>query len=378
MIVGVPSETFPGERRAALVPESVERLVRKGFEVRVQCGTGAAAGFADEAYRLAGGKIIGSSEALLGGLDLAIKIHPPTIPEVDALRENSVLMCLLFAARNPVLLQRLGARRITTIALEKLPRTTVAQAMDVLTSQNTAAGYRAAILVAHALAKFFPMLMTPAGTIAPARLLVVGAGVAGLQAIATARRLGAMVEVFDVRPAAREEAESLGAKFITADLDGNHETTEGYARELDPAALVRARAAITRALINADACITTALVPDQPAPLLLTADMVRRMRPGSVIVDLAADQGGNCELTQPGRDRVQDGVTIIGRLNLASEVAQDASRMYSRNVEKLLDHFLRDGALCFDCSDEISRRCVVIRGGEIPPRLIENQAEAQR
>jgi NAD(P) transhydrogenase subunit alpha len=209
------------------------------------------------------------------------------------------------------------------------------------------------------------MLMTPAGTIAPARVLVIGAGVAGLQAIATARRLGAVVEAFDVRPVAREEVESLGARFVSAEIDEDVATAEGYARQLSETAQLRARAAVQKALANADVCIATALVPNQRAPILVTAEMVRGMRPGAVIVDLAAEQGGNCELTEAGEEVVKHGVTIIGRLNLAAEVAVDASRMFSRNLEKLLGHFYRDGALRFDFTDEITRRCVVTHGGEI-------------
>lgn len=380
MIIGVAAETCAGERRVALVPESIQRLIRKGVEVYVQTGAGAAAGFADEEFSRAGAQLVASPQALFGALDLMVKIHPPSCEDAEALRQGASLVCLLYARRNQDVIRRLAARNVSTFALEKLPRTTIAQAMDVLSSQSTAAGYRAVIVAAHALAKFFPMLMTPAGTIAPARVLVVGAGVAGLQAIATARRLGAVVEAFDVRPAVREEVASLGAKFIAAELEGPLETAEGYARELGDAAHARARAAIERALASADVCITTALLPDQRAPLLLTADMVRRMRPGSVIVDLAAEQGGNCQLTQPGKDIVHYGVTIIGRLHLAAEVALDASRMYSRNLEKLLDHLIRDGVLRFDASDEISHRCLVTHNGRIVDeelrRRLEERAEA--
>ncbi|MGE5218108.1 MAG: NAD(P) transhydrogenase subunit alpha [Chloroflexota bacterium] len=377
MIIGVAAETYAGERRVALVPESIERLTRKGLEVRVENGAGAAAGFADEEFGRAGARLVLSSQALFGALDLAVKIHPPSLEEAEALRQGASLICPLYARRNPAVARRLVARNISTFALENLPRTTVAQAMDVLSSQSTAAGYRAVIVAAHALAKFFPLLMTPAGTIAPARVLVIGAGVAGLQAIATARRLGAVVEAFDVRPAVREEVESLGAKFIVAEFAGPVETAEGYARELDDVAQRRARAAIERALVNVDACITTALLPAQRAPLLLTANMVRRMRPGSVIVDLAAAQGGNCQLTQPGKDIVQDGVAVIGRFHLAAEVALDASRMYSRNLEKLLDHLIRDGVLHFDGADEISRRCLLTHCGTILDEELRRQLEEQ-
>jgi NAD(P) transhydrogenase subunit alpha len=258
-----------------------------------------------------------------------------------------------------------------------LPRTTIAQAMDVLSSQSTVAGYRAVIAAAAALKKFFPMLMTPAGTIAPARLLVLGAGVAGLQAIATARRLGAVVQAFDVRRAVRAEVESLGAKFIEPWLDQAAQGAEGYATELTEASLERARNTIGPALAGADACITTALVPERRAPILISKEMVECMRPGSVIVDLAAEQGGNCARTEAGKDIEIGGVKIIGRLNLASEAATDASRMYSRNLEKVIEHFLDGERLRFDLGDEITRRCLVIHGGErMADEPRQTQAEA--
>ena len=373
MILGVPNEKSDGERRVALVPESVARLAAKGIEVRVEAGAGEAVYISDDDYRRAGAKIETSNQAFLRAVDLLVKVGAPSTSETVALREGATMICLLFAQNHPAILRQFAARGITTIALENLPRTTAAQAMDVLSSQSTAAGYRAVIAAANALAKFFPMLMTPAGTIAPARVVVIGAGVAGLQAIATARRLGAVVEAFDVRAGVREEVESLGAKFVAAEFDETVETQEGYAHQLSETAERLARAAIERVLLNADVCITTALVPNRRAPVLLTAAMVQRMRPGSVIVDLAAAQGGNCELTEPGKDIVRHGVTVIGRLDLAGEVGLDASRMYSRNVEKLIGHFYPDGALRLNFSDEISRRCVVTHGGKIIPDELRAQ-----
>ena len=378
MIVAVPAETSDGERRVALVPESVARLVSKGIEVRVETGAGEAAYISDDDYRRAGTKIEASAQALFSVADVLVSISAPTPSAVEALGAGAVVVCPLFQRLNSDLIRLLAARRITTIALENLPRTTVAQSMDVLSSQSTAAGYRAVIVAANALAKFFPMLMTPAGTIAPARVLVIGAGVAGLQAIATARRLGALVEAFDVRAAAREEVESLGAKFIAAEIDEAAETAEGYARALSERAHLRAQAAIERALANANVCITTALVPNRRAPILITAEMLQHMLPGSVIVDLAAEQGGNCALTQPGKDLIAHGVTIIGRFPLAGEVSADASRMYSRNMERIIDHFYRDGTLRLDFNDEITRRCVVTYGGEILHADLRSAAEKER
>jgi proton-translocating NAD(P)+ transhydrogenase subunit alpha len=365
MIIAIPTETFPGERRVALTPDSVQRLVARTLQVRLQSGAGVGAWFSDDDYRCAGACVETSVERLLGEADVIAKIRAPSISEVEQFRRGATLICLFYPRMHAVETRCLASRGITTFALENLPRTTIAQAMDVLSSQSTAAGYRAVIVAAHSLAKFFPMLMTPAGTIAPARVLVLGAGVAGLQAIATARRLGAVVEAFDVRRGTRADVESLGAKFIEPWLSHAVETAQGYASQLDEPALERARRAICQPLANADVCITTALVPNQRAPILITNEMVKSMRAGSVIVDLAVDQGGNCKLTQAGQETVCHGVAIIGRLNLASEAAIDASRMYSRNLEKVIGHFLKDGNLRFDFDDEIARRCVVTHDNEI-------------
>ena len=365
MIVGVARESFPGERRVALVPEGVRRLIANKIEVAVASGAGQAAWFSDDDYERAGARLEPSPEKLLWQADLVVKISPPTLAEVDALRRGAVLVCLLYPRAHVDATLRLAARGVTTLGLENLPRTTVAQSMDVLSSQSTVAGYRAVIVAANLLAKFFPMLMTAAGTFAPARVLVLGAGVAGLQAIATARRLGAVVEAFDVRRTVREQVESLGARYIEPWLEQATESAEGYAQQLTEASLERARNAIRLPLANADVCITTALVPQQRAPVLIPREMLEGMRPGSVLVDLAAEQGGNCELTKAGEDWVCRGVTIVGRLNLAAEVAQDASRMFSRNMEKLMAHLLRDGLVRLDFGDEITGRCVVTHGGEV-------------
>ena len=365
MIVGVARESFPGERRVVLVPEGVRRLVANKIIIAVATGAGQAALFSDSDYVRAGARLESSEEQLLGQADLVAKVRAPTLQEVEALRPGAGLVCLLHPRDHIDVTLRLAARGVTTLALENMPRTTLAQSMDVLSSQSTVAGYRAVIVAANLLGKFFPMLMTPAGTLAPARVLVLGAGVAGLQAIATARRLGAVVEAFDVRRTVREQVESLGAKYIEPWLKQAAETAEGYAQQLPEDALERARNAIRPALASADVCITTALVPQQRAPILITREMFECMRPGSVLVDVAAEQGGNCALTQAGEDIVCGGVTIVGRLNLASEVAQDASRMFSRNIEALLTQVLRDGALRIDFGNEIIHRCVVTHGGAI-------------
>jgi NAD(P) transhydrogenase subunit alpha len=378
MIVGIPAESLPGERRVALVPETAHRLVAKAISVRVQSGAGRGAWFADDDYRRAGAAVVSGAASLLGQADLIVKIRAPTPMEVESLRTGATLVCLLYPRDNAEVTRALAKRRITTVAMEQLPRTTLAQAMDVLSSQSTAAGYRAVLVAANELAKFFPMLMTPAGSIAPARVLVVGVGVAGLQAIATARRLGAVVEAFDVRRTTRQDVESLGAKFIETGIEENADTPEGYAPQLTAASLQRARDAIQPHLANADVCITTALIPNQRAPILISANMIQKMHPGSVIIDLAAAQGGNCELTEPGKDVMRHEVMIVGRLNLAGDLAVDASRMYSRNMEKLIGHFSHDGILRIDFRDEITRRCVVTHDGEIVDEELRRALGANR
>jgi NAD(P) transhydrogenase subunit alpha len=376
MIIAVPAERSDGERRVALVPESVQRLTAKKVAVRVESGAGRKAWFTDDDYRRSGASMVPHAALLLGQSDLVVKVGAPTPAEAEAIRYGAALVCFLYPRDNSEITRALALQRVTAVAIEQLPRTTLAQSMDVLSSQSTAAGYRAVIAAANALAKFFPMLMTPAGSIAPARVLVLGAGVAGLQAIATARRLGAVVAAFDVRPATRQDVESLGATFIDAGIGENLETAEGYAIALNAASLHRARTAIHPHLTNADVCITTALVPCQRAPVLITNAMVQSMRPGAVIVDLAAESGGNCELTEPGKEIVRHDVAILGRLNLAADLAADASRMYSRNMEKVIEHFLRDGFLRFDFRDEITRRCVVTHDGEIVDEELRHALDA--
>jgi NAD(P) transhydrogenase subunit alpha len=363
--IAVPREREPGERRVALVPGGARRLIGKGFAVAVETGAGLDAGAGDDAYLGAGATVVLSTEALLAAADVVVRIHPPIPAEIPWIRAGAVLVAILDPAVNRELLAALAARGITAVAVDAMPRTTLAQAMDVLSSQSTAAGYRAVLLAAHALPRFFPMLVTAAGTIPPARVLVLGAGVAGLQAIATARRLGAVVEAFDVRRAVREEVESLGARFIEVELGEDVGGSGAYARELGEVSRHRIDEALSRHLSQADVCITTASVPGRPAPRLITADMVRRMRPGSVIVDLAAGRGGNCELTEPGADVVRHGVTILGPLHAAADVAVHASQMYSRNAENLLLHLVRDGALALDLSDAITRACVVTHAGRV-------------
>jgi NAD(P) transhydrogenase subunit alpha len=365
MKLAVPKETEPGEERVAIVPETVKRLVTKGIEVLVESGAGEGARFSDEEYKEAGATIEHSVESLLAGSDVVVKIHRPTPAEIAKIREGAALVSPLYPLLYPDLVTTIAARKITAIAVDSIPRTTLAQMMDVLSSQSTIAGYYAVIMAAQALPKFFPMLMTAAGTIAPAKVLVLGAGVAGLQAVATAKRLGAAVEVFDVRKVVKAQVASLGAKFVEVDMAEDAQTESGYAKEVSEEYKRRQADLIHRHIAKSDVCITTALIPGQRAPILITEEMVKAMRPGSVIVDLAAEQSGNCALTEPGTEVVRHGVTILGFLNLPSRMAVHASQMYSRNMEKLLLHLMGDSGLKIDSQDEITRGCVITHGGEI-------------
>jgi proton-translocating NAD(P)+ transhydrogenase subunit alpha len=359
MRVVVPRETAPGERRVALVPDAVGRLVAVGFEVAVEGGAGSAAGFPDESYVEAGAAVVDGT-TMLEGADGVVRVGRPSPDEVEALAPGTVLVGFLAPLTDPDGIDRLTRRGVVAFAMESIPRITRAQAMDALSSQSTVAGYKAAVLAADRLPKLFPLLMTAAGTIAPAKVLVLGAGVAGLQAIATARRLGAVVSAFDVRPAVQEQVESLGATFLDLDVRGE-ETEGGYARELSPEEQARQQAALEERIPGFDAVITTALVPGRAAPRLIPAAALRGMRPGSVIVDLAAEAGGNCELTAPGEIVERDGVTIVGLTNLASLMAADASRLYARNVSALLLHLAPGGELTLDFDDEITAGACVTR-----------------
>jgi H+-translocating NAD(P) transhydrogenase subunit alpha len=356
MRVGVPKESAQGERRVALVPEAVARL--GGFEVVVEPGAGEAAGFTDGAYREAGA-VLGDPWAAEG----VVKVGRPSAEEAGRLGEGAVLVAFLQPLTDREGIERLAALGVVAFALESVPRITRAQAMDALSSQATVAGYKATLIAAERLPKFFPLLMTAAGTVAPAKVLVLGAGVAGLQAIATARRLGAVVAGFDVRPVVREQVESLGATFLDLGVLGE-ETAGGYAAELTPEQQAEQQRALEARLPDYDAVITTALIPGRPAPRLIPAAAVRAMRPGSVIVDLAAEAGGNCELTEPGEEVVREGVTIVGLTNLPSTMPNHASQLYARNVTALLQHLAPGGELTLDWSDEITAgTCVTRREG---------------
>ena len=357
MRVGVPKETAQGERRVALVPDAVSRL--SGFEVVVESGAGAQAGFTDEAFVEAG--------AVLGdpwGADAVVKVAKPSVEETARLGDGTVLIAFLQPLTDDECIERLAEQGVVAFAMESIPRITRAQTMDALSSQATVAGYKATLIAADRLPKFFPLLMTAAGTVAPAKVLVLGAGVAGLQAIATARRLGAVVAGFDVRPAVREQVESLGATFLDLGVRGE-ETAGGYAAELTPEQQAEQQRALEERLPDYDAVITTALIPGRLAPKLIPAAAVGAMRLGSVIVDLAADTGGNCELTSPGEEVVRSGVTIVGLTNLPSTMPNHASQLYARNVSALLQHLAPQGVLELDWTDEITAGTCVTRREEV-------------
>jgi NAD(P) transhydrogenase subunit alpha len=353
--VGVPKETAPGEYRVALVPDAIARL--DGILVAVERGAGAAAGFGDDAYAEAGAELVDDAWQSVDGV---VKVAKPTAAELEKLRTGQLLIAFLQPLSDREGVERLAAKGVLGFAMESIPRTTRAQSMDALSSQATVSGYKAVLLAADALPRFLPMLTTAAGTIAPARALVLGAGVAGLQAIATARRLGAVVSGFDVRPAVREQVQSLGATFLDLGVVGE-ETAGGYARELTPEEQARQQEELAERVPDFDIVITTAAIPGRPAPRLIPASAVEKMRTGSVIVDLAADTGGNCELTRPGEVIDAGGVTIVGTLNLPSMVATHASQLYARNVTALLEHLAPGGELNLDWDDEITAGTCVTR-----------------
>ncbi len=364
MRVAVPKETAPGERRVALVPEIVEKLAAGGFEVAVEQGAGEAASFSDSEYRDAGAGVV-SRDELFADAEGVVKVQKPSAEEVERLAEGSILIAFLQPLTDPDGIERLTRRGVTGFALESIPRITRAQPMDALSSQATVSGYKAVLLAADRLPKFFPMLMTAAGTVPPAKVLVVGAGVAGLQAIATARRLGAVVSGFDVRPVVREQVESLGATFLDLGVVGE-ETSGGYATELSDEDQRRQQAELERRTADFDVVVTTALIPGRPAPKLIPASAVEAMRAGSVIVDLAAEAGGNCELTEPGEEVERNGVTIVGHTNLPATVPVHASKLYARNVQALLTHLAPSGELNLDWDDEITAGACVTRREEVP------------
>jgi len=364
MRIGVPRETAEGERRVALVPEVVKKLTSSGLDVVVERGAGAEAMIPDAQYEEAGATLTDDLAAIWQS-DVVAKVAPPSAEEVVRLGKDSVLIGFLQPLTNAEGVRALAASGATAFALEAVPRISRAQSMDALSSQSNIAGYRAALIGAQEMGRFYPMLMTAAGTIRPATVLVLGAGVAGLQAIATARRLGAVVQGFDVRAAVKEQVESLGATFLEFDLGGDLEGEGGYAKELTPEQQARQQELMAEAIGKCDVVITTALVPGRRAPILVTEDAVKRMKPGSVVVDLAGEAGGNCELSEPGETVVRHDVKIMAPLNVPSTMAEHASQLYARNIEALLGLMVEEGSLKLDFDDEVIAGACVTRGGEI-------------
>jgi H+-translocating NAD(P) transhydrogenase subunit alpha len=361
--VAVPKESAPGEYRVAVTPDIAGRLVKSGLQVSVESGAGAAAGFLDDAYRNEGATIAADAASLYGGGDFVLKVQRPNASETAGLRKGCALIAFLQPLVYPADAAALAKQGVTSFSMDAIPRISRAQSMDALSSQSTVAGYKSVLLAANALPKFFPMLMTAAGMIRPARVLVLGAGVAGLQAIATAHRLGAVVTGFDLRAATKEQVESLGASFISPPITG--EGTGGYARELTADEQSSNREALGKAVADSDVVITTALVPGRKAPLLITDAMVKAMRPGSVVVDLAAEAGGNCECTKPGENVDAHDVHILGPFNVPSSMPQHASQLYAKNVNALFTHLVKDGALNLDMADEITKGVCITRDGAI-------------
>jgi NAD(P) transhydrogenase subunit alpha len=365
MRIGVPKETREGERRVALVPESCKKLVGKGIAVAVESGAGAASFFPDDAYRAVGATIENDVGALLGSADFVTKVQPPSLAEVGQLREGSLLLTTLLPIKNLDIVRALAERKSTAFSTDCIPRITRAQAMDTLSAMANVAGYKAVLIAANELSKYFPMLMTAAGTIFSAKVFVIGAGVAGLQAIATAKRLGATVTATDTRKAVAEQIQSLGARFVGVESTEDAQTASGYAQELSHEFYRKQTELIAQQCAAHDVVITTALIGGVKAPLLITADMVRKMQPGAVIVDLAAEAGGNCELTRPGQTVIENGVKIIGPLNLPADMPRDSSTLYSRNLATFVLAFWQDGAFNLDLNDEIIKGALVTHAGQV-------------
>lgn len=377
MVIGVPKETYPNEQRVALIPALIPSLHKAGFEVLIEAGAGEAAGFPDTEYQEAGAHLVNSRADLFAKADILLQVrtagaNPHFDEDLPLLREGQILIGLMEPLWKAEVMPRLAERGVIAFAMELMPRISRAQSMDVLSSMAMVAGYKAVLLAASHLPKMFPLMMTAAGTVQPARVFVIGAGVAGLQAIATARRLGAVVEAYDIRPAAKGEAESLGAKFVSLGLESEEaQEATGYAKAFDEAFYRRQQQLLASVIARNDVVITTAAVPGKRAPLLINAQMVRAMRPGAVIVDLAAEWGGNCELTRAGETVVEHGVTIIGAVNLASTVPFHASQLYSRNLANFLTLLFKEGQL--NLEDEITRSTLVTyQGAVVHPRVQEN------
>jgi len=372
VIIGVARESYPGERRVALVPYVIPKLVKGGFEIAIEKSAGVGAGYPDALYVEKGAKILPDRAAIFAAADIVVQVLCYGSNDITGqadlalMRRGQVLIGFLRPLGAAEVVQQIAQTGVTSFAVELMPRSTRAQSMDVLSSMGTICGYKAVLIAADTLPRIFPMLTTAAGTITPARVLVIGAGVAGLQAIATARRLGAVVSAYDLRPASKEQVQSLGGRFVELPIEAKDaQDARGYGTAQDESFYAKQRELLARVVAESDVVITTAVVPGKKAPVLVTAEMVKAMAPGSVIFDLAGERGGNCELTQSGKTVVEHGVTIIGRINIATEVPYHASQMYARNITAFLLHLGKDGKLQFNLQDEITRETLLTRDGEV-------------
>ncbi|MDJ1169817.1 Re/Si-specific NAD(P)(+) transhydrogenase subunit alpha [Roseofilum sp. BLCC_M154] len=378
MKIGVAKEVEYRERRVALIPDAIAKLTKQGLEIWVESGLGESSFFADSAYEEAGAQVISDKEKLWKEVDVLLKVGSPIEEELALLTPGKVLISFLNPLAQPEMMQKLADAQVTALSMELIPRTSRAQSMDALSSQAGVAGYKAVLIAAAALPKFFPMLTTAAGTIRPAKVFVIGAGVAGLQAIATARRLGAVVEAFDIRPAVKEEVQSLGAKFVEVQLNEETVAEGGYAREISEDSKRRSQELVAEHVKTADVVITTAQVPGKKAPRLVTKEMVAQMKPGSVVVDLAAEQGGNCEVSEAGKDVVYEGVTVIGPINLPASMAVHASQMYAKNISTLLNYLVKEGELNLDFEDDIISGTCVTHAGEVRNKRVKDAIASEQ
>jgi len=364
VLIAVPKEILEGENRVSITPDTAAKLIKAGFEVIIEKGAGLNASYPDEKYNEAGAKVAGISE-LYKSADIIAKVQRPSSEELKTYNKNSLLISFLYPLNYPEAAKEAAAAGINVISMDMIPRTTLAQKMDALSSQANIAGYKSVLMCANHLGKIFPLMMTAAGTISPAKVVIMGAGVAGLQALGTAKRLGAVVEVSDIRPAVKEEVQSLGGKFIEVETDENMQDAGGYAKEASEEFLRKQKELIFKHITEADIVITTALVPGKKAPVLVTEEMVKNMRPGSVVLDMAVEFGGNCEVSEKGKTINKYGVTIIGEPNLPSLVPYHASEMYSKNILNLIQHFSKEGKFNFNLNDEILKGCLITYNGEV-------------
>lgn len=365
MIISIPKETIAGENRVACVPDVASKLIKAGYEVQIEKDAGLNAGFRNEQYEKSGAKIIENADQLFSNADVVLKVQKPTNDEMKKIKKGTLLISFIYALHYPEIAKDCAQNGIDLIAMEMVPRTTLAQKMDALSSQANLAGYKSVLLAANHLGKIFPLMMTAAGTISPARVVIMGAGVAGLQALGTAKRLGAVVEVSDIRSAVKEEVQSLGGKFIEVETTEDMQDERGYAKEASEEFLRKQKELIFKHITEADIVITTALVPGRKAPVLVTEEMVKNMKPGSVVLDMAVEFGGNCEVSENGKTVKKHGVTIIGEPNLPSLVPTHASEMYSKNILSLIQHIGKEGKIELKLEDEIVKGCLLTRNGEV-------------